>query len=168
MQIDFLRYGSHVEPVEEFGLVDPDDREGKKKAYVSYDKDEEWNATVRSNGRDDYSFIPVDNNIPVYRHENGRYETESLCDAMLLTDNTLCFVELKNQRAAFLSKAVSQLENTISLFRENHDESCFQFRKAYVCNIGRPGFNISYKNVISGFYKRNRIPLRIDTTIECR
>ena len=72
MQIDFLRYGSHVEPVEEFGLVDPDDREGKKKAYVSYDKDEEWNATVRSNGRDDYSFIPVDNNIPVYRHENGR------------------------------------------------------------------------------------------------
>ncbi len=165
MKIDFLSYKTPVKPVPEFGLIDPDDRGGKKPAYVSYDRSEKWNATVSSGNREDFSFIAVDNNIPV---NDSTARSESLCDAMLLTPYTLCFVELKNQREAFLAKAVSQLENTIRLFRENHDEKDFSFRRAYICNTGHPGFSVSYKNAISSFYRRNRVVLRVGTTIECR
>ena len=70
MKIDFLSYKTPVKPVPEFGLIDPDDRDGKKPVYVSYDS------------------------------------SESVCDAMLLTSATPCFVILKDQREAFLSEAV--------------------------------------------------------------
>ena len=78
MKIDFLSYKTLVKSVPVFGLIDPDDRDGKKSAYVSYDR------------------------------------SESACDAMLLTSAAPCFVILKDQREAFLSKAVmsGQLVNS--------------------------------------------------------
>ena len=38
MQVNFYDYATTVNKVKEFGLVDPDDKEGKKPAFVSYDK----------------------------------------------------------------------------------------------------------------------------------
>lgn len=50
MQIDFYQYASPISPVFEFGLVDPDDKNGKKPVFVSYDKNaDKWNATVICN-----------------------------------------------------------------------------------------------------------------------
>ena len=43
-----------INQVKEFGLVDPDDKEGKKPAFVSYDKTtDKWNAKVECNNRTD-------------------------------------------------------------------------------------------------------------------
>lgn len=96
MQVNFYDYATTVNQVKEFGLVDPDDKEGKKPAFVSYDKStDKWNATVECNNRTDYSFIAVDNNIPLTVKNNGKDETASSCDAMLYTPKTVCFIELK-------------------------------------------------------------------------
>ena len=96
MQVNFYDYATTVNQVKEFGLVDPDDKEGKKPAFVSYDKTtDKWNAKVECNNRTDYSFIAVDNNVPLTVKNNGKDETASSCDAMLYTPKTVCFIELK-------------------------------------------------------------------------
>lgn len=47
MQVNFYDYATTVNKVKEFGLVDPDDKEGKKPAFVSYDKStDKWNGTA--------------------------------------------------------------------------------------------------------------------------
>lgn len=47
MQVDFYKYAESVKPVKEFGLVDPDDKDGKKPAFVSYDKTtDKWDGTA--------------------------------------------------------------------------------------------------------------------------
>ena len=47
MQVNFYDYATTVNQVKEFGLVDPGDKEGKKPAFVSYDKStDKWNGTV--------------------------------------------------------------------------------------------------------------------------
>ena len=47
MQVNFYDYATTVNQVKEFGLVDPDDKEGKKPAFVSYDKTtDKWNGTA--------------------------------------------------------------------------------------------------------------------------
>lgn len=47
MQVNFYDYATTVNKVKEFGLVDSDDKEGKKPAFVSYDKStDKWNATA--------------------------------------------------------------------------------------------------------------------------
>ena len=61
MQVDFYAKSEKVMAVEKFGLVDPDDSTGKFPAFVSYDSsNDKWNATVISNKRGDYSFIPYE------------------------------------------------------------------------------------------------------------
>lgn len=51
MQVNFYDYATTVNQVKEFGLVDPADKEGKKPAFVSYDKStDKWNgATYKYN-----------------------------------------------------------------------------------------------------------------------
>ncbi len=47
MQVNFYDYATTVNQVKEFGLVDPGDKEGKKPAFVSYDKStDKWNGTA--------------------------------------------------------------------------------------------------------------------------
>ena len=47
MQVNFYDYATTVNQVKEFGLVDPGDKEGKKPAFVSYDKStDKWDGTA--------------------------------------------------------------------------------------------------------------------------
>lgn len=167
MSIDFFGYTEKVNPVEKFGLIDPEDSQGKKSAYIDYDFEnvENWNANVQCNNRSDYSFIAVDNNIPLTKKVNGKNETASSCDAMLYTKNTVCFIELKADKKGndWCKKAVKQLESTIELFGKNLDR--FNSKKAYICNSRSPHFHFSHKNIMQEFYKQNKIVLRIQTEI---
>ena len=118
MQVNFYDYATTVNKVKEFGLVDPDDKEGKKPAFVSYDKTtDKWNATVECNNRTDYSFIAVDNNVPLTVKINDKDETASSCDAMLYTPKTVCFIELKADKKGndWLNHGMEQLTNTIRM-----------------------------------------------------
>lgn len=139
MQVDFYNYATTVNQVKEFGLVDPDDKEGKKPAFVSYDKTtDKWNATVECNNRSDYVFIAVDNNVPLTLKVNGKDETSSSCDAMLYAPKTVCFIELKADKKGtdWLNHGMEQLTKTIAFFGDELDK--YENKRAYLCNSRRP------------------------------
>ena len=97
MSVDFFKYAEPVAPSEKFGLIDPNDKDGKFPVRISYDESEKWNATVECNNHDNYRFVPVDNNneIPITRlNDQNKEESDNRCDAILGTDKTVCFIEL--------------------------------------------------------------------------
>ena len=165
MPIDFPKFSQTVKPIDKFGIVDPDDKDGKKPAKIVYDNNEVWGVTVICNNRDDYRFIPVDNNIPITKiNDEGVEETASSCDAIVYSNNTICLIELKNTKtSASLNHAMEQLESTI-IFAKNFIDG-FKFKKAYISNIGQPRFNKMFCNTQRDFYKRNKIILQVSTTI---
>lgn len=169
MQVNFYEKTIAVTPVERFGLIDPDDKEGKFPVFVSYDFTEEdnWNATVICNNRNDYNFIPVDNCLNITVTRDGLEETASTCDAVLYTPKTVCFVELKEDKKGgdWLTHAISQIENTICFFGED-EMNKYESKKAYVCNTRRPFTPSSHKIVLQQFRKKNKVLLRISTEIE--
>lgn len=147
-KIDFSPYGQSVPSCEVFGLVDPDDRDGKKPVYIDIGNPQIWGARVHySRKRIDYKFIPVDNNIPLKREDGSDI---SRCDAVITTERSVCFIELKNQRKAYIPKAVQQLLSTIDLFKNIEK---FEKKFAYICNMKR-GTPPSIKNEMNEFMKK--------------
>ena len=101
MLIDFTNFSQDVKPIDKFGIVDPDDKEGKKPTKIVYDTNEVWGATVICNYREDYKFISVDNNIPINKfNDNGIEETASSCDSIIYSNKTICLIELKNTKTS--------------------------------------------------------------------
>ncbi|WP_288621458.1 hypothetical protein [uncultured Treponema sp.] len=168
MQVDFYKYAESVKPVKEFGLVDPDDKDGKKPAFVSYSKStDKWNAIVECNNRSDYYFIAVDNNVPLTVKINGKDETASSCDAMLfIYSKTICFVELKADKKGndWLNHGMEQLTKTITFFGDELDK--YENKRAYLCNSRRPFVPSIHKIAQQKFLKKNKVVLRIKTEIE--
>lgn len=167
MQVNFYDYATTVNKEKEFGLVDPDDKEGKKPVFVSYDKTtDKWNATVECNNRTDYSFIAVDNNIPLTVKNNGKDETASSCDAMLYTPKTVCFIELKTDKKGndWLNHGMEQLTNTIGFFGKELNK--YENKRAYLCSSRRPFVPSIHKIAQQQFIHKNKIVLRIKTEIE--
>ena len=167
MHVDFYKYSAPVNPVNEFGLVDPDNKDGKKPAFVSYDKDvDNWNATVECNNHTDYSFIAVDNNVPLTVKIDGKDETASSCDAMLYTLKTGCFIELKADKKGndWLNHGMEQLTSTIGFFGEELEK--YKNKRAYLCNSRRPFVPSIHKIAQQQFMQKNKILLRIKTEIE--
>lgn len=152
---------------DKFGIIDPEDKNGKRPAEISYDKaeKEKWNAVVESNNRDDYKFIAVDNNIPLsHVNSSGIEETNKRCDAMLYTKKSVCFIELKIAREAWLQPAIEQLESTIQDFGDEINK--YDYKKAYVCNKNRPQSSYLFTNIQSQFYKKHKIVLRTKIEID--
>ena len=114
-RIDFSNYILPVPSVDEFGLVDPDDENGKHPVFISLDRTQDrWGARVMYNKEcRDYKFIPVDNNIPLKRDDGS---DAPRCDCILETEKSVCFIELKNQRKGYLSKARDQIISTLGFF----------------------------------------------------
>lgn len=168
MQVNFYEKAIAVTPIERFGLVDPDDKEGKFPAFLSYDSTvDKWNATVVCNNRCDYNFIPIDNCLNITLMRDGVEETASTCDAMLYTPKTVCFVELKKDKKGgdWLEKAVYQIENTIGFFGEK-EMAKYENARAYICNTHRHFIPTIHSNIQQAFYKANGLVLRIKTEIE--
>lgn len=159
-KVDFSLYEQCVPSVAEFGLVDPDDKEGKKMAFISLDRENDrWGATVLySEERSDYRFIPVDNNIELKREDGS---DAPRCDALLKTERTLCFIELKSQRRGYISKAKEQLLSTIDFF---DGIERFEHKLAYICNR-RNISSFSTKNEMDRMMKERGIILKISSTV---
>ena len=167
MSVNFFDYAKFVSPVKKFGIVDPDDTNGKFPAKIVYDDSEKWNATVICNNRDDYLFVPIDNNADISltrTNDEGEEESDNRCDAMLGTKQMVCFIELKNERENWLPHAVKQLESTIAEFGENIEK--FKFKKAYACNLKQPNSSPLYSNTQTQFYRAHKIVLRTKAEIE--
>jgi len=180
----FFDYSEKVNPVDEFGIRD--DENGKEKlkasilaenpespfsaipvkelpAFIDYDNKKDWNAIIESSGRSDFNFIAVDNNIPYY-DKNGNEKNR--CDAMIWTENTVVFIELKDKAKDWLDDAIVQLKSTIELFEETDGLDKFKFKKAYACNKSRPSFNHQFKDRMQQFFRDTRVSLHPEMVIK--
>lgn len=180
----FFDYSKKVKPVQDFGIRD--DAEGKEQnkaailattpsdsiasiptkelpAFLDYENKKDWNAIVLSDGRDDFNFIAVDNNVPNI-DKNGN--EKSRCDAMIYTGQTVIFIELKNQMQDWFDDAVNQLKSTIEHFDDVDGLDKFRFKKAYACNKKHPYFNYHYKERMQKFYKDTGVTLHPEMVIK--
>ncbi len=178
----FFDFSCHVKTSERFGIRD--DEEGKQQllasvvtssetkdlktakelpAFVDYDAPEKWNAIVESNCREDFNFIPVDNCVS-YKDECGN--EKSRCDAIVWTERTIIFIELKDQAKNWFEDAVLQLKSTISHFKSTEDMGMFNFKRAYICNKNHPNFNYQYKLRMQQFFRETGVSLHPEILIK--
>lgn len=165
MQVDFFAYSQKVDAVSEFGICDDAGKE--RPAYVDYDvsRQEDWGAVVQSENSNDYSFIAVDNNIVIPKPDNENQE-ESRCDAMLYTNKTIAFVELKDKNRTRAGEAAKQLKATIKVFKDNHNIEDFENKAAYVCNKAHPHMNVISSALCSSFLEETGVTLHVSRTIK--
>ena len=108
-------------------------------------------------------FVPIDHNI-VAKDTLG--QDVSMCDALIYTPDKcpkmdIHFIELKDQMANWMPKAISQLESTIQIFSQNHVLEDFRYRVATAANKAHPQFNYSMKEKCQEFRERNKFRLNI-------
>ncbi len=144
-----------------FGICD--DQNGTK-AYTDTADDTKWIAKVINDNEIDTSFTTIDNYIIVYKAETR--EKESSCDGMLTFADNLYLVELKIQSKDWITRAKSQLENTIRLISENHNISNFKHKKAYACNRKHPRFHTIEASEKKSFFVKTGF--RLDTQAEIK
>ncbi|MCR5291238.1 MAG: hypothetical protein K6E51_14720 [Treponema sp.] len=182
--MSFFDYAEKVKPVQIFGIRD--DEEGKERiksvilaknpsdsiaaipakklpAFLDYENKNDWNSIILSDGRTDINFIAVDNRIQ-YCDKHG--DEKKRCDAMIYTEQTVVFIELKNQMKDWFDDAVEQLKSTIDHFDDVDGLDKFRFKKAYACNKQHPIFNYHYKERMQKFYKDTGVTLRPEMVIK--
>lgn len=172
MGIDFFVNEQHVNPVSDFGIIDPAQTHShsSNKAYFDYSNSSAWNTKVISNNRSDVVFNAIDNNVIFYKSWKNN-EKQRSCDAMLYTSDTIVFLEIKDWHfdppgKTFTESAIEQLENTIVHFCTAHPKRTFAKKYAYVSNKARPTFSFSNMNNIDKFKKNtNGFILRVGTEI---
>ena len=122
-------------------------------AYTSIIDKSKWIAKVINNREFNVVFIAIDNCLNI-KKSNG--QIDSSCDAMLVYNNKIIFVELKecnDNKNAWIRKADAQLRNTIQHFKSNHSIAIYSDKKAYIANNKHPNF-------------RSTQAIRIENTIQ--
>lgn len=81
-------------------------------------------------------------------------DLESTCDAALIDRNTVYFIELKERTSkGWLSKASSQIINTIELYRTTDGNHANYTIIGQVCNSLKPKASVSHMQEIYKFNK---------------
>lgn len=155
-RINFFDYNTGPHTYKEFGLCDDNNQ---TPVYIDQDNRNKWIAKVDNSLQVQLFLVPVDNMIKFPKGVKR-------CDAIIYSDKSIFFVELKNQRTSWLQNAIDQLQDTISVFDSNHNISDFISKRAYACNKAHPNYNCSSKEAIQNFYNRNKIVLRTSTEIQ--
>lgn len=138
MRIDFFNTPCAEGPRNDkrYGICDEQDG---SKAFTDIDREENWIASVLNENSREVVFTAIDNCFKITKP--GTNDFESTCDGMLTFDDSLFFVELKNKKEQWIPEAKQQLENTIRLFLQHHQDSGVRFRKAFACNKRHPFFH---------------------------
>lgn len=132
-------------------------------AYIDTSDDSKWIAQVINNSSKEITFKAIDHCVPIFR-SNG--ELENRCDGMLLCDNELIFVELKDRTySGWLSKGSEQLISTISSFKANHNIQQYNKIEAYICNKQRPLANSNHIIEMEKFKNATGYILRVNRSI---
>lgn len=129
MPVDFYFYAQAIPTQKEFAICDDHDQ---KPVYMEHTGDSEHQVVVVSNNRTDYSFIAIDHNIPLKKADGS---DDKICDAMILTDKSVCFIEIKCWRGGtWILRAAEQVACTIMHFDKAHPSDKHKIRDAYLCN----------------------------------
>ncbi len=142
----------------EFGICDD---ENGTKAYTDIDNPISWIATVSNENKKNVSFIAVDKCILQDTDEPGR----GRCDGILVTEDQLYFVELKNQKKSWISDAIEQLESTIEFFKESHNMEDFRHKKAFACNKKSKHFQEIDNEQNLNFFRKHKVRLDVQADI---
>jgi hypothetical protein len=148
-----------------FGLCDDGNN---TPAYTDTADSAKWIAKVINNGRVSITFTPVDNKIIICKP--GTSDKERTCDGMLTFTDSLYLAELKKERAAWITEAKEQLENTIRLLYEynERDMASFRIKKAYVCNKKHPCFSIINNAEQKDFFRKTKFRIDIQAEIKIK
>jgi len=159
MSLDFLNTPCRERPRTSslFGLCD--DQDGTK-AYSDMKNRTKWVVAVRNPKMVEIVFTAIDKCIIM----DNEFHDLKRCDGMLTTNEHLFFVELKSKRTDWIQDAIEQIESTIQLFMENHKDTFYRYKKAYICNKKHPHFHqINHETSLSFFSKYG---FRIDIQAE--
>lgn len=163
MQVNFYSYAEAVPTQKEFAICDDHDQSPVRMEHIG---DSEHQVIVISNNRTDYSFIAVDHNIPLKKDDGS---DDKVCDAMLLTDKSLCFIEIKCWRGGtWILKAAEQVASTIKHFNNSHPDDNYKLRDAYLCNWKQRKrlVNESRNELKSNYLKEYKTHLYISNVIK--
>lgn len=132
-------------------------------AYLTTNEPEKREVKVTNKETLDLEFYAIDYCI-IFRNE--RDLKESTCDAALKhKDDFIFFLELKNRTySGWLSKAIKQLENTLSLYNKSEVHRAKNI-KCFVCNTQRPRATESCKGLLAKFKMQNNCMLEVSHTI---
>jgi len=132
-------------------------------AYLDEDTTAKWIAIISNPSEKEIEFYAIDNCVEIVR-SNG--EMESRCDGLLVDQNSLIFVELKERASSgWFGKGSDQLKTVINIFKANYKTSDFTSIEAYVCNSLKPRSNPSRATTIQKFYDETGFILRDKQTI---
>lgn len=145
-----------------FGLCD-DPPPSNAPAYIDTTNSIGWIATVQNANATEVTFTAIDHCIDI-RRDNG--EMDSRCDAMLIYEDKIIFVELKERNSGkWFKKAEDQLRATISTFGANNNLSSYSQKIAYVANKLKPNFQSGNTEKIAKFRDETGFILRTENII---
>ncbi|WP_201987211.1 hypothetical protein [Hymenobacter rubidus] len=85
---------------------------------------------------------------------------------ILLYEENIIFVELKDKKRDWLKGAVGQVQATITEFRASHDLEQYRVRRAYVANKAQPQFNEGRNQRANSFFTETGVVLRPGADID--
>jgi hypothetical protein len=146
----------------EFGLCD-DPPPSNAPAYIDITNSLGWIATVQNADATEVTFTAIDHCIDI-RRDNG--EMDSRCDAMLIYEDKIIFLELKERNSGkWFKKAEDQLRATISTFGANNNLNSYSQKTAYVANKLKPNFQSGNAEKIEKFRNDTGFILRTENKI---
>lgn len=146
-----------------FGICDDENGE---KAYTTIVDKNKWIAIVKNDAQKSVYFTPIDNCMEIFKE--GTNNQESTCDGMLVFEETLYLVELKNQKALWINKAIEQLESTIKIILNHHNLNKFKYKKAFACNKNHPRFATIDHERNKRFFKKYGFRIDVQATIKIK
>lgn len=142
-----------------FGICD---NQNGTPAFIDTATPTQWIAKAENVNSINVKLTAIDNCISVLRPDGNM---DSRCDAMLTYTDNIVFVELKNQRADWITDAVNQIETTIKHFLANHDLNIFKHKRAFAVNKKHPHFNFGNPERSQRFFSEYKVRLNIEATI---
>ena len=138
-----------------FGLID--DKAKHPMAFSTTSNEKDWTAIVDNSKGKEVSFIAIDQCLEILDEQTN--EQESLCDGMLLFEDSIFLIELFARDKAKNAEAEEQLKNTIRLLQYHH-EPLPKYKKAFICNQKHKRF----QNIENAHQKRfvNETSFRLD------
>lgn len=147
-----------------FGLCD-NPPPANTPAYTCVTNSNKWIAKVINSDAFTVLFVAIDKCLNL-KKPNGHID--SSCDAMMVYDNKIVFVELKecdDNKNAWIRKADAQLRNTIEHFKQNHSLTDYSTKKAYIANNKHPNFRSTQMIRMQKFKDETGVQLRIENRI---
>jgi hypothetical protein len=135
-------------------------------AYINFANSNNWIATILNPDAKEVTFVPIDN-CEVVLSPNSITNKQSTCDGALLFENTLFFIELKDQRSGWKADALAQLESTIKIFNANYPNTIYTRKKICACNKqhSRPHFEESDRDIRDHFFAKYKFRVHFQAEI---